>query len=309
MKIKNLNFSDDALVFSPMAGVGDFSLRALARSFGADFSYTEMVSCKGLIYESAKTNDLLFTLPEEKSLGIQLFGGDEKDFARVAKMPQLEKFDLIDINFGCPAPKIVRNAEGSALLEFPDKIFNIVKATVENTSKPVTAKIRLGIDDDTINAVEVAKAIEAAGASAITVHGRTQKQHYTGKVNYEGIALVKQSVSIPVIGNGDVVDQASYKKMLETKVDAVALARAAMGSPWVFGIIKGQNPNYNLLDVMTRHYEGLKQIYPDEFLAKYLRKHFLWYLKPLGSRELNEKVVKMTDVKEILFEIENFLMK
>lgn len=305
MNIKHLKFSNP-IFLSPMAGVGDFAFRALCREHGADFSFTEMISVAGLVHNSAKTKKLLFTLEEEMPCGVQLFGDNEDEFAMAVKMPELKKFDIIDLNFGCPAPKIFKNNAGSALLSNPEKIRKIVTACVQNTSKPITCKIRLGIDNKSINAVEIAKICEQAGASAITVHGRTKLQSYSGVVDYDEIAKVKAAVNIPVIGNGDICDKESYKKMLATGVDGVSLARASLGRPWIFNELKGINENISTFDVIKKHIEKMKLQYDEKFLTKYFRKHLLWYLKNYRASELKLDICKLESLEEILQKIEKF---
>lgn len=306
MKIKNLDFGNNAIFLSPMAGVADYSYRGLCRKFGADFSFTEMISCKGLIYDSERTNQMLFTLEEEDSCGVQLFGSDPEDFAKVVKMPQLQKFDIIDINFGCPAQKVFKNGEGSALLQYPQKVYEIVKAAASNTDKPVTAKIRLGINQENFNGVEIARLIEKAGASAIFVHGRYKDQGYSGSVDYELIKKIKQSVKIPVIGNGDITDEKSLQKMLATGVDAVSLARASMGKPWIFAQLKGKSVEFEKFQVFKQYVDGLKIKFSDEHLSRYLRKHALWYLKGCSCLETKKRVANAQSLEIILNELERF---
>lgn len=305
MNIKHLKF-DNPIFLSPMAGVGDYAFRALCRQRGADFSFTEMISVAGLVHNSVKTKKLLFTLPQEMPCGVQLFGDNEQQFALAVKMPELQKFDIIDLNFGCPAPKIFKNNSGSALMAHPEKIKKIVAACVQNTTKPVTCKIRLGIDDKTINAVEIAKICEEAGASAITVHGRTKAQGYSGTVNYDEIVKVKAAVKIPVIGNGDICDKESYEKMLATGVDGVSLARASLGRPWIFNELKGIIENVSTFDIIKQHVEKMKLQYDEKFLTKYFRKHLLWYLKNYRANQLKLDVCKLENLDEILKKIEVF---
>lgn len=305
MKIKHLEFSNP-IFLSPMAGAGDFAFRALCRQHGADFSYTEMISVAGLVHNSEKTKKLLYTLEGEHPCGVQLFGDNPDDFAFAVKMPELKKFALIDLNFGCPAPKIFKNNAGSALLAFPEKIQKIVSACVANTDKPVTCKIRLGIDDKTINAVEIAKICEHAGASAITVHGRTKMQNYSGSVDLEEIAKVKASVKITVIGNGDITDKESYEKMLSTGVDGVSLARASLGRPWIFNELKGVKDNSVPIEIIRQHVEYMSLIYDKKFLIKYFRKHLLWYLKNYKANDLKLEICKNENLGEILDKMEKF---
>lgn len=305
MKINNLIFNNP-IILSPMAGVGDFAFRNLCRKFGADFSYSEMINVLALLHDDKKTNKMLYTLPNEKPVGIQLFGNDEDAFKKVVGLKKLEKFDLIDLNFGCPAPKIFRNNSGSALLGDVVKISKIVKACCDGTNKPVTCKIRIGLDDEHINAKEIAIACEESGCKAITVHGRTKQQQYSKTVDYEQIALVKSSVKIPVIGNGDVRDKESYQKMLSTKVDGVSLARASLGTPWIFSVLKNKCENFSVIDVIKEHVCEMGKMYTKEFLSKYFRKHFLWYLKNYKADELKRECCEMKDIDLTLSKLELF---
>ncbi len=302
------------IFLSPMAGVGDFAFRAICRKFGADLSYTEMISVKALLHKNKKTENMLFCLPEEKPSAVQLFGNDESDYEKVLKLEALSNFDFFDLNFGCPAPKIFNNGEGSALLKNPYKIYKIISSCVRATKKPITAKIRIGIDEKSINGCEVARACEDAGASLLTVHGRVRQQMYSGKVNYEEIAKIKTSTKIPVIGNGDIVDEVSYKKMLETKVDGVSLARGALGKPWIFSILKSEkkqikvNEQSNLLiNCLNEHVRLLRTKYDDKFLNLHLRKHFLWYLKGYNAPTLKLEICHMDDLDFMVEKLEAFL--
>lgn len=306
MKIKHLTFDKNAIFLSPMAGVGDFAFRALAREFGADFSFTEMISVRGLIFDNEKTLKMLKTLPQEEFAGVQLFGSNPQDFAKAVRHPALEKFAIIDINFGCPVHKLFKNNEGSALMKDPQLIYEIVKATVENTNKPVTAKIRLGINEQAFNGVQVAQLIEKAGASAIFVHGRFRDQQYSGKVLYDYIKQIKQAVSIPVIGNGDIVDENTLNKMRETGVDAVSVARASMGQPWIFAKLKNKNVDINPYDIFHRYVVLLREDFSEKFLSKYLRKHALWYLKNMQCTELKIKVAKAESTSQLLSDMKAY---
>jgi nifR3 family TIM-barrel protein len=221
----------------------------------------------------------------------------------------LQKFDWIDLNFGCPAPKVFKGEAGSALLAHPQKISKIINACVLNTQKPVSAKIRIGLNQNNINAVEIAKVCEEAGASAIIVHGRTREQGYGGQVQLEHIAAVKASVKVPVIGNGDVRDEQSYKQMLQTGVDGVSLARAALGKPWIFDVIKGKKPQVDEFEILKQHVKYLRKLYPENFLAKYLRKHFLWYLSSSAPAKLRAQIVGMENVEKVLQAMRGFVKK
>ena len=237
MKIGNLEIKGYACL-APMAGVADRAFRELCMSYGAAYVISEMVSSKGLTMQDKKSKELLFLSDAERPAGAQIFGDDPEIMANAALKAMEFSPDFIDINMGCPAPKIAGNGGGSALLKNPELIGKIVKKVVEVSPVPVTAKIRIGWDKNSINAVEIAKIIEAAGADAITVHGRTKDQMYAPPVSLDEIANVKKAVSIPVIGNGDIVDGKSAKLMLDmTGCDFLMVGRGALGNPWIFQCI------------------------------------------------------------------------
>jgi nifR3 family TIM-barrel protein len=218
-----------------MAGVTDLPFRLICKGFDCGMVYTEMVSAKGLFYKNEKTNDLLYVDPKEHPAGVQLFGSDPQILREISKEVAESDVDFIDLNMGCPAPKITKNGEGSALMKNPQLIGEIIFETAKDLKKPLTVKIRKGFDDNQINAVEIAKIAEQAGASAITVHGRTREQFYSGKADWDIIKQVKSQVGIPVIGNGDIKTPQDAKKMLEyTGCDGVMIGRAAQGNPWIF---------------------------------------------------------------------------
>ena len=226
---------DNPFLLAPLAGITDAPTRRLCREMGAALTCSEMVSGKGLWYKDKNTGRLLAVYEDEKPVGFQIFGHEPDILAFTARELDGCENALLDINMGCPVPKIVKNGEGSALMKDPDLVYDLVSAVVKNSSKPVTAKIRAGWDEDHINAVEVAHAISAAGASAITVHGRTREQFYSGKADWSVIARVKRAVNIPVIGNGDVTDGPSAMRMIEeTGCDFVMVGRGALGNPWIF---------------------------------------------------------------------------
>ena len=221
-------------MLSPMAGVTDVAFRALAKKYGAGLTYTEFISSSALVRSSRKTLELLKTDPSEKPVAVQLFGHSIKEVVEAAKLVE-DKFDIIDVNCGCPAWKVIKTGAGSAMLNNPEKISNLISKLVNAVNKPVTLKIRSGIDEKNINAVEIAKKAEEMGASAVTVHGRTQRQGYSGLADWNIIKEVKEAVSIPVIGNGDVFTPEDFKKRLEeTNVDAIMIARGAVGNPFIF---------------------------------------------------------------------------
>ncbi len=306
MKIGNIEVGN--LFLAPMAGVSDVGFRKVARKCGADLTYIEMINCNALRFSNPHTKKLLITEDDEKIKVVQIFGHDADAMANVCKSKELEKFDIIDINFGCPAPKIVKNGDGSALLEHLDKIAEICKKCTSATIKPITAKIRIGYKKDQNVAVMVAKICEQNGIKAITVHGRTREQMYSGTVDYETIKKVKQSVNIPVIGNGDVFDKDSYQKMLSTGVDGVMIGRAALGSPWIFDELKG-NKLPNKFEIVKEHVDTLKKYYTDEELCITLRKHFLWYVKDIvDGNKYRLKLATTTSLEQSLEILKNVLI-
>ncbi|WP_026389421.1 tRNA dihydrouridine synthase DusB [[Acholeplasma] multilocale] len=319
-KIGNVEINGKAIQ-GPMAGISNEPFRVIAKEKGAALVVAEMVSIEGMVHENAKTFSMLGVNSEEHPMSMQIFGNDVESFIKATKwIDQNVDCDIIDLNIGCPAPKVaVRSASGSSLLKTPDLIFDIVKAVVENTKKPVTAKIRLGWDKDSVNAVEVAKLIEKAGASAIAVHGRTRSEFYTGHADWEKIKEVKDAVSIPVIGNGDVVDAKSAKKMLdETGCDAVMISRACQGNPWIFGQVNHfletglelEGPSIEEWEeTVVKHAEMLIKIRTEEWGMREFRKHLTWYLdvlpKKSNIKELKEKsnhIETLNDAKAIIEE-------
>ena len=293
------------LILAPMASVTDLGLKELAVHFGADFAVSEMVSAKGLKYKSKNTFDLLQTNDSEKIKVVQLFGSDPQVFAEVVKYPELDKFDIIDINMGCPAPKVIKNGDGSKLMEDINLSRQIIEACVSNTSKPVTVKFRAGFN--TNNAVDFAKMCEDAGASAITIHPRLRSEFYSGKANYDIIKQVKEAVSIPVIGSGDVVDKASYLKMLETGVDAVMIGRGALGSPEIFAELQNKPVDMTKLEMIKLHYKIMLENFNENYVVKHMRKHVLWYLKGCrNASDIKKKIVELESVNEVIKYLESF---
>lgn len=309
MKIGNLEINGHAAL-APMAGVADRAFRELCSEYGAAYTVSEMVSAKGLTMQDKKSKELLYLSDKERPSAVQIFGDDPETMAQAALKTMEFSPDFIDINMGCPAPKIAGNGGGSALLKNPPLISQIVESVVRVSPVPVTVKIRIGWDEDTINAVEVAKRIEAAGADAITVHGRTKAQMYAPPVNYGEIANVKAAVSIPVIGNGDITDGESAKKMLdETGCDFLMVGRGALGNPWVFSDINAffDGKNYEIPDingkmsVMIRHI-GLICEYKGEHVGmREARKHAAWYIKGIrGAAKFRQQVGTLSSMDELL---------
>lgn len=300
MKIGNINFTS-SIFLAPMAGVADASFRQLCYELGADLTYTEMVSVKALLHNNKKTFKLLKVYGNTPT-AVQLFGHDKEDFVKVIKSGNIDNFDIIDINMGCPAPKIVKNGDGSALLKNIDLAREIISACVNATDKPITVKFRIGFELDNNIAVEFAKMCEQAGASAICVHGRTREQFYSGKVDYETIKLVKSSVNIPVIGNGDITDIESYKKMLQTGVDGVMIGRGTLGNPEIFAILKGKKYP-DKLSIITRHIQLIKE---HNAVTPEMKKHLLWYLNGLKSTKDIKVQIVNNNIKDAITLLEKY---
>ena len=306
---------DNRIVLAPMAGVCNSAFRKIIKQMGVGLMYAEMVSDKALLYDSKKTKDMLYMEECERPIAQQIFGSDKDTFVEAAKyVESYMKPDIIDINMGCPVPKVAVKAQaGAALLKNPDKIKEIVSAVVDAVSVPVTVKIRSGWDSDSINAVEVAKICEEAGASAITIHGRTRAQGYSGTVDYDIIKKVKESVSIPVIGNGDVVDIDSAKRMFATGVDAIMVGRGCLGNPWLIrelvtyfdkGIVIDKVSYKERIEMCFHHLDYLMKIKCEKVAVLEMRSHIAWYIKGLPDcvSVKNEcfKVNSASELKNIL---------
>ena len=306
---------DNRIVLAPMAGVCNSAFRKIIKEMGVGLMYAEMVSDKALLYDSKKTKDMLYMEECERPIAQQIFGSDKDTFVEAAKyVESYMRPDIIDINMGCPVPKVALKAQaGAALLKDSDKIKEIVSAVVDAVSVPVTVKIRSGWDSDSINAVEVAKICEEAGASAITIHGRTRAQGYSGVVDYDIIKKVKESVSIPVIGNGDVVDIDSAKRMFATGVDAIMVGRGCLGNPWLIrelvtyfdkGIVIDKVSYKERIEMCFHHLDYLMKIKCEKVAVLEMRSHIAWYIKGLPDcvSVKNEcfKVNSASELKNIL---------
>ena len=282
LKIGNILLPSNA-VLAPIAGYSDVGFRAICAKYGAGLTYTEMVSAKGLAYNSENTKELLATTDNEKIKAVQIFGSEPEYITKAAVDSSLEKFDIIDINMGCPMPKIVNNNEGSALLSDPKLAMKVVKAA-RAANKPVTVKFRLGIKMGEFIADDFARYMQDAGASAITVHGRTREQMYAGEADWEKIAKVKESVEIPVIANGDVFTIEDYKKILEvTKADGVMLARGALGNPLIFSQILGKDiSNISMRAIIFEHLDVMQKYHNERYIINNFKKHMTYYMRGLS---------------------------
>lgn len=300
LKIGNVSLEGN-IVLAPMAGVTDLPFRLLCKEQGADLICTEMVSAKGIFYNNKNTEDLLRIDDRERPVSLQLFGSDPDIISEMAKKIEHRNFDILDINMGCPVPKVVNNGEGSALLKNIPLAAKIIEKTVKAIDKPVTVKFRKGFGADEVQAIEMAKAAEAAGAAAVAVHGRTREQYYSGKADWEIIRRVKEAVKIPVIGNGDIFTPQDAKRMIEeTGCDAIMAARGARGNPWLFRDIidyleKGilhEKPSLKVMtDMMLRHAE-MHIRYKGEYQGiREMRKHVAWYTAGYhGSARMRQAV-------------------
>ncbi len=315
-KIGNVEIKNQ-VVLAPMAGISNTAYRQIIKEMGAGLIFAEMVSDKALVYGSEKTFDLLKMSDMERPIAQQIFGSDVDSFVKAAKLVEDKMHpDIIDINMGCPVPKVaIKSQAGSALLKNPDKIKEIVSAVVKAVSVPVTVKIRSGWDANSVNAVEVAKVIEEAGASAITVHGRTRAQGYSGNADWNIIKQVKEMVSIPVIGNGDVTSAEKAKEMLDfTGCDAVMIGRGVLGNPWLIkecvsylesGIIPPKPSAREKIEMLKRHYQLLVDSTSEKQAILEIRTHALWYIKGMPKSAYIKNEICKTKNSEDLFKILN----
>lgn len=311
VKIGNVEVNKK-VVLAPMAGISNSAFRRICKSMGADLVYAEMVSDKAIYYNNKKTIDMLYMTDEERPIAQQIFGSDVDSFVVAAKyIEETMHPDIIDINMGCPVPKVALKAQaGSALLKNPAKIKEIVKAVVKAVNCPVTIKIRSGWDENSINAVIVAKTIEEAGASAITIHARTRSQGYSGKADYNIIKQVKEAVNIPVIGNGDIKTCFDAKRMLdETNCDLVMVGRGLLGNPWLIkeineylenGVVIDKPTDIEKIDMCLKHLSLLEEFECEKQAVLEIRSHVGWYLKGIkNANEVKQNIFKTKNINEI----------
>lgn len=301
---------ENQLILAPMAGVSDLPFRVLCKEQGAGLVCTEMVSAKAITFGNQNTESLMEIHPEEGPVSLQIFGSDPIVISESIKQINHRPFAILDLNMGCPMPKIVNNGEGSALMKNPKLVEEILKKAVESTDKPVTIKIRKGFNEEQINAMEIAKIAEACGVSAIAVHGRTREQYYSGIADWEIIRVVKESVSIPVIGNGDVTDYKSAKRLKEeTGCDGIMVGRATRGNPFLFqqllnGFAKGEETkkpsNESVVDTILKHAKLQLQYKGDYIGVREMRKHVAWYTAGLyNSAQMRNQIQQMETVEEL----------
>ena len=317
MKIGNVNL-DNEVFLSPMAGVTDLPFRLICKEKGCGMLYTEMINAKALCYDDENTKKMLKIEDEEHPIAVQIFGSDPEYMGKAAAIMNQYPNEILDINMGCPAPKVIKNGDGSALMRNPKLAAEVLKAVVKNSEKPVTLKIRKGWDDDSVNAVEIAKIAEECGISALAIHGRTREQFYSGKADWDIIAEIKQSINIPVIGNGDVFEVQDAVNMLEkTKCDAIMIGRGAQGNPWIFKRINHYMRTGEILPEPTleekittaiKHMNLAVAEHGDYVAVREMRKHIGWYLKGLkNSARYRDQINKITDYKEVIAMLEVYM--
>ena len=315
LKIGNVELENN-LILAPMAGVTNLPFRIVCKDYGAGMVCTEMASAKAMFHNDQKTKRLFNTEGEKRPISFQVFGSELESMAYAVKYMS-DFADIIDINMGCPAPKVVKNGDGSKLLLDLKKAQEIIETAVKNSKVPVTVKFRKGWDKENIVAVNIAQIAEQAGASAVTIHGRTRSEFYIGKADWDIIKKVKQSVNIPVIGNGDIVDEESALQMFEqTGVDGIMIGRGSFGNPWIFRNIKHyletgeklpQPTNNEKLEVMEKHIELAVKEKGEDVAIKELRKHIAWYTKNLkNSSEFRNSINKVEKKEELISKLEEY---
>lgn len=317
MKIGNVQL-DNEVFLSPMAGVTDLPFRLICKEKGCGMLYTEMINAKALCYDDENTKKMLKIENEEHPIAVQIFGSDPEFMGKAAAIMNEYPNEILDINMGCPAPKVIKNGDGSALMRNPKLAAEVLSSVVKNSKKPVTLKIRKGWDDDSVNAVEIAKLAEECGISALAIHGRTREQFYSGKADWDIIAEIKQSIKIPVIGNGDVFEVEDAVNILEkTKCDAIMIGRGAQGNPWIFKRINHYMKTGEILTEPTieekiktaiKHMDLAVNEHGEYVAVREMRKHIGWYLKGLkNSARYRDQINKITDYKEVIAMLEEYM--
>ena len=318
LKIGNNEYENIYAILAPMAGFTDLPFRIVCEEYGCNFTFTEMINAKALCYHDEKTTKMLDVSGQKKYVGVQIFGSDVKYMGEAVKIiNELERFSHIDINMGCPAPKIVKNGDGSALMKNPTLASKIVQEAKKNSDVPVTVKIRKGFDDNNINAVEFAKLLEQSGADAVTVHGRTTRQYYSGVSDWDIIRDVKNAVKIPVIGNGDVKSPEDAKRMIDyTNCDSVLIARAAQGNPFLFAQINDffengtydEIPDSKRIQIALKHYKLSMENFEISIAVREMRKQINCYLKGIkNSCAVKNQINMQNDYEKVIEMLETFL--
>ena len=313
MNIGNVSL-DNRVFLSPMAGVTDLPFRLICKHNGCGMLFTEIINAKALCYNDENTKKMTKIEDEEHPIAIQIFGSEPEYMGRAAEILNSHPNEILDINMGCPAPKVIKNGDGSALMKNPKLAEEVMRAVVENSTKPVTLKIRKGWDDNSVNAVEIAKIAEQAGISAVAIHGRTREQYYSGKADWDIIKEIKESISIPVIGNGDVFEIDDAINMLEkTNCDAIMIGRGAQGNPWIFKRINHYMqtgeilPNPTAEEKINTAIEHMKLAVAEhgEYVAvREMRKHIGWYIKGLkNSARFRDEINKLTDCESVVMKL------
>lgn len=317
MKIGNVQL-DNEVFLSPMAGVTDLPFRTICKEKGCGMLYTEMINAKALCYDDENTKKMLRMEKDEHPVAVQIFGSDPEFMGKAAVIMNEYPNEILDINMGCPAPKVIKNGDGSALMRNPKLAAEVLTSVVKHSTKPVTLKIRKGWDDDSVNAVEIAKIAEECGISALAIHGRTREQFYSGKADWDIIAEIKQAINIPVIGNGDVFEVEDAVNMLEkTKCDAIMIGRGAQGNPWIFNRINHYMKTGEILPEPTleekintaiKHMNLAVAEHGDYVAVREMRKHIGWYLKGLkNSAKYRDQINKITDYKQVIAMLEEYV--
>ncbi|MFR3498108.1 MAG: tRNA dihydrouridine synthase DusB [Paraclostridium bifermentans] len=317
MKIGNVTL-DNKVFLSPMAGVTDLPFRLICKEQDCGMLYTEMINAKALCYDDQNTKKMLKIEEEEHPVAVQIFGSDPAFMGGAAEILNEYPNEILDINMGCPAPKVIKNGDGSALMKNPKLAEEVLKSVVKNSKKPVTLKIRKGWDDNNINAVEIAKIAEASGISALAIHGRTREQYYSGKADWDIIAKIKENIDIPVIGNGDVFEVEDAINMInKTNCDAIMIGRGAQGNPWIFkrinhymktGQILPEPTGEEKINTALKHLKLAIDEHGEYVAVREMRKHIAWYLKGLrGSAKLRDEINKIESYEEVVNKLRDYL--